>query len=93
MAKIQLPQYHEFVAKDDPTDATRWSDWLEGFEAMVRAMLVKDKKDQHAMLVHYIGQHCRKLLKKLPNNGTEEEDYVKAKKALTDYFTPTMNKC
>ena len=47
---VVLPNYPEFSPREDPTDAQRWSDWIEGFEALVRAMQinkqVKEDKDK-----------------------------------------------
>ena len=57
---VVLPNYPEFSPREDPTDAQRWSDWIEGFEALVRAMQinkqVKEDKDKYALLFHYVGQ-------------------------------------
>lgn len=93
----QLPVYHEFLPKEDPTDAQRWSDWMEGFEAMIRALqitkLVEDEeKDKYALLYHYAGQQVRSILKKLENNGSANESYTAAKTALNSHFKPKMNR-
>ena len=93
MAGIQLPQYAEFSPDgEDPTLPSKWNDWLDGFEAMIRAMSVKEDKDKCAMFLHYMGSSTRKLLKKLDDNGVEDEDFKQAKTALTSYFAPKMNR-
>ena len=96
MAGIQLPTYPDFNPKEDPTDAQRWSDWIDGFEAMIRALQitnqVKESKDKYALLYHYIGQNVRSILKKLDKNGSGNEDYKEAKAALDGYFKPKMNR-
>ena len=56
-----LPNYPEFTVLDDGTIATRWADWLEGFQAMIRAMKITDNADKRAMLMHYVGTDVRKL--------------------------------
>ena len=87
----QLPLYPEFIIIDDPSVPTKWHDWLEGFEAMISALKVKEKKDKRAMLKHYIGSEGRKLLSKLDNTGGDD-DYDTPVKALTGYFAPKMNR-
>ncbi len=95
---VALPTYPEFQVTDDPAVAQRWEEWLDGLEAMIRAMKVTDKEDKKAMLVHYAGNEVRKLLKKLPSStdlmtGTGEEDvYEAAKITLDTYFAPKMNR-
>ena len=96
MAGITLPNYPAFNPSEDPTDAQGWSDWLEGFEALIRALQianqVKEDKDKYALLYHYIGQPVRSILKKLENNGIEDEDYKAATTALDTHFKPKMNR-
>ena len=74
----QMPLYPEFITIADPSDATKWHDWLEGFEAMISVMKVKEKKDKRAILKHYIGSKGRKLLSKLDNTGGDYDTPVKA---------------
>lgn len=91
MAAIQLPTYAEFVITDDPSVATKWNDWLDGFEYLLRALKVDDNAYKRTLLLHYTGTEVRKLFKKLQNTGGNQ-DYDAAKKALTDYFSPKMNR-
>ena len=90
---VVLPNYPEF--SEDPRVAQRWSNWIEGFEALVRAMQinkqVKEDKDKYALLFHYVGQQTRNILKKLEDNGCADEGYKKAKAALEGHFKPKMN--
>jgi len=44
MAKT-LPEYPQFTPSDTPKDAAAWSDWLEGFQAMLDAMQIPDDAD------------------------------------------------
>ncbi len=37
-----LPEYPAFMPKDSPDDAARWTDWLEGFKAMLSAMNIPE---------------------------------------------------
>jgi hypothetical protein len=90
MAQVQLPAYPSFQIVDDPSVASKWEDWLDGFEAMTTAMKV-EKKDRKAMLIHYAGAEVRKLLKKLPE-ASEGDTYTKAITALNSYFAP-FEKC
>ena len=86
---IQLPAYPSFQIVDDPSVASKWEDWLEGFKALIGAMKVPDT-DQKAMLYHYIGGDVRKLLKKLP--GGEDCDYDTALELLKEYLALQMNR-
>ena len=92
MAGISLPNYPEFNPREDHTGAQRWSDWLEGLEALIRALQiskkVKEDKDKYALLYHFIGQPVRSILKKLENNGIADEDYTAATKALDAHLSP-----
>ena len=90
---VQLPPYPQFEITDDPSVASKWEDWIDGFEAMITAMKVKEAEDKKAMLVHYAGGDVRKLLKKLPEiPGEDKTVYETAKEALTSYFSPKMNR-
>ena len=51
---IQLPAYPEFNMVEDAAMATRWADWLDGFEAMCRAMRVEGNEHKRSMLLHYV---------------------------------------
>ena len=86
---IQLPAYPSFQIVDDPSVASKWEDWLEGFKAQIGAMKVPET-EQKAMLYHYIGGDVRKLLKKLP--GGEDCDYDTALELLNEYLAPQMNR-
>jgi hypothetical protein len=65
----QLPPYPDFSIVEEATIATRWADWLDGLQAMIRAMKVDDDADKRAMLLHYVGTDVRKLFKKLDDTG------------------------
>ena len=69
MASINLPHYPEFPVTDEPAFAPKWEEWLEGFEAMLRAMKVTDAGEKRNMLLHYIGAGGKKLLKCLEDIG------------------------
>ena len=91
-----LPEYMPYIAKDGPEDAATWADWLEGFKAMLGAMGVEQdaegKHKQFDLLWHYIGNQTRRTLKQLENNGVEDKSYVKAHKALSAHYAPTLNR-
>ena len=89
-----LPNYPSFDIVDDPTVASKWEDWLDGFEAMFRAMEITEEGRKRDLLLHYIGTGGRKLLKRLEDTGTagEEGEYTKPVEALTLYFTPKLDR-
>ena len=53
-------------------------------------MDISDKKHQRALLKHFIGEEHHALLDTLPDAGGDE-DYDKACKALSTYFSPKKN--
>ena len=99
---ISLPDYSKFLPKDAPEDSSNWSTWLDGFEGMVGAMNVPDdapgaentpaKTQWYKLFYHYIGPESRIVLKQCSENGMDSSDYGKAKKALTDRFSPSLNR-
>ena len=92
MAGIQLPNYPEFVPIEEPSVAVMWEDWYDGFDSLMGAMEITDKKKKYLKFKHYIGVKTRKILSKLPENGSGDQDFEKAVKALKDKFCPKMNR-
>ena len=41
---VNLPMYQEFIIVDDPSVATKWEDWIEGLEALMKAMVITDEE-------------------------------------------------
>ena len=84
----------------DPTETanlgSRWEDWKDGFEVMMKAMKIDSEADKRNMLLYYIGSDTPKIFQKknLDNTGVEVEDgeYTKPKAALQAYLVPKMNK-
>ena len=89
-----LPSYPEFVITDDPSIATKWEDWLDGFEAMILAMKIINEDEKRNMLMHYLGTPGRKLIKRLDDIGEvgKDDSYKKPKVALNKYFKPKFNR-
>jgi len=86
----EIPTYAVFDDTEGPGIATAWEEWLEGLDAMLRAMKVTDGSEKFDKLYHYLGS-TRKTLKKLSSNGIAARDYTAAKKALTEYYCPQRN--
>ncbi|KAI0215781.1 hypothetical protein LSAT2_032170 [Lamellibrachia satsuma] len=91
MANINLPRYPEFPVTDEPAIASKWEEWLEGSEAMLRAMKVTDAGEKRNMLLHYIGAGGRKLLKCIEDIGGDG-DYTGPINALNGYLKPKLNR-
>ena len=72
---VQLPNCPELTVVDDPAVASRWSEWLDGLEAMMKAMKVATEEDKQDLLFHYGGNDIRKLVKKLPAHVPAEGVY------------------
>ena len=85
-----LPTYPAFLEKEGPDLASEWEDWLDGLDSMLRAMKIEDNREKFVKFWHYLGK-TRKTLKKLDENGVQEEDYLQAKAALTKHFSPERN--
>jgi hypothetical protein len=65
--------------------ATRWTNWLDGFEMFILASGITDKKRKRALLLYQAGQRVREMFRQLPNTGTAA-DYKTATDKLTEYF-------
>ena len=90
-----LPTYPIFSPIDGPEDAVRWSEWLTGFEAMLKAMQVEkelDDKGKFRYFNHYIGTAARKILKRQDDNGVTEMKFSLAAKALSNHFSPKVKR-
>ena len=79
---------------DDPEVASKWEEWLEGFESMVAAMSVTTEKDKGNMLFYYLGSATRKVIKRRDDVGAEDADdcYTSLTTALNNYFKPKLNR-
>ena len=53
-------------------------------------MNITDNKDKFVKLYHYLGS-TRKVLKKLEQNGVEEQNCTQAKAALSQHYNPQRN--
>jgi hypothetical protein len=95
-AQVNLPPYPEFPVTEDPEICYKWEEWLEGFDAMLAAMKITDQKEQRKMLVYYIGNSGRKIIKRLPaadvGTGTEDNCYTLITTALDNHFKPKLNR-
>ena len=71
--------YQQFKLSPDPDIATKFEDWIEGLEALIQVGLKDregdDKEKKFHMLFHYMGPECRKIFKRLDNNGQATKDY------------------
>ena len=92
--QINLPMYPEFIVTDDPEVASKWEEWLEGFESMVAAMRVTTEKDKRNMLFYYLGSATRKVIKRLDGVSPENAAncYTSLRMALNNYFKPKLNR-
>ena len=61
-------------------------------DAANEANNVAARTERYRLLWHYIGQDCRKRLKKCDNNGIENASFTQAHTALTRTFSPTLNR-
>ena len=87
-----LPTYQQFVVSEEPDLATKWEEWLEGFEAMTNAMQVTDKQEEGGLLIYYAGAAVRKIIKIIPEVDINS-NFTDLKTALNKYFTPKLNRC
>ena len=79
---------------DDPEVASKWEEWLEGFELMVAAIRVTTEKDKRKMLFYYLDSATHKVIKRL--DGVSPEDaadcYTSLRTALNSYFKPKLKR-
>ncbi|KAJ8023109.1 hypothetical protein HOLleu_38194 [Holothuria leucospilota] len=68
----------------------RWKKWITRFENFSTAVDIVEPKHKRALLLHSIGKEAYDIFDTLPNTGKADE-YDKAVKALSDYFTPQKN--
>ena len=83
-----LPALKAFDTVGEPaTIQQRWAIWKTEFELFCAALVIKDAKQQRALLHHLAGTGIREFFKSIPNDKKgEEKDYKKAMDALTEHF-------
>jgi len=73
----ELPSYSVFDDTEDEGVSSRWEDWIEGLDSMLRAMEYTDKTKKYDKLNFYLNS-TGKTLKKLPLNGMDSQDIDRA---------------
>ena len=63
---IILPSHVEINHDNDPTVASRWADWIEGLEAMMRTMIVTEEKRKKSLLLYYMDMDTTNCSTKYP---------------------------
>jgi hypothetical protein len=59
----QLPPYPDFSIVEEATIVTRWADWLDGLQAMIRAMKVDDDGTKEPCCYTMLEQMLENFLK------------------------------
>ena len=79
-----LPAPKEFDTVGEPAALQqRWAIWKTEFELFCAALVIKDAKQQRALLHHLAGTGIREFFKSIPNDKKgEEKDYKKAMEHL-----------
>ena len=81
----------QFQPQSDPTNTgARWTVWVERYETYLIAADVKEGGRKRALLFYQAEPEVYKIFKILPDTG-DNEDYTKAKDALTKHFKPAKN--
>ena len=92
-----LSNIKPFDSHGDPSNVgRRWRRWLKSFclYADSKGLIIQadsaDKVQRRALLLHSAGENVQEIFKTLADTGAAA-DYVKAEKALNDYFIPKVN--
>ena len=88
-----LPQFRKFDINEEPTSlGIRWKAWLVEFENLLLALNIADKKRQRALMFYYAGKDIHDIYRTLITDEEANEDFGNAKKRITDYLEPKVNK-
>ena len=70
-----------------------WRKYAARFENMLLAMDITNATRKKAMLLHYVGEEINEIFETLEVQETDETEdvFIKAEKALKNYFTPQKN--
>ena len=76
----------------DPTNlSARWKRWIKAFELYAAGKGVTDAAQKKALLLHSAGMETQDIFFTLTLPDGDGSEYDKAKKALSDHFTPQAN--
>ena len=79
-----------FDCPDTAGISARWERWLRAFELFADGKGVKHADQKKALMLHTAGLSVQDILFTL-DEGTDENNYLKAKDALDKYFKPQAN--
>ena len=79
-----------FDCSDTAGISARWERWLRAFELFANEKEVKHADQRKALMLHTAGLSVQDIFFTL-DEGTGENNYVKAKDALEKYFKPQAN--
>ena len=87
-----LPDFIKFDTHVEPSSTgIRWKTWLSGFENLIIALGITDKKRQRALMLYYGGPDLHEIYQSL-NADSADEEFDAAKEKLSTYFEPKINK-
>ncbi|KAK2564023.1 hypothetical protein P5673_012236 [Acropora cervicornis] len=93
-----LSSIKSFDPHGDPSNVGRpWRRWLKSFclyadskGLIIQADSADNKEQRRALFLHSAGEDVQEIFETLADTGAAA-DYVKAEKALNDYFIPKVN--
>jgi hypothetical protein len=88
MAMPTLPSFDPYG--DNNSLSIRWEKWLKQFKTAMTAFNITTGTRLRASLLHFGGDDIQEVFETLTDTGSDD-DFDKAEKALTDYFTPKQN--
>ncbi|KAJ8036439.1 hypothetical protein HOLleu_20412 [Holothuria leucospilota] len=90
-AQASVPSFDPLdISVDIHALGLRWKKWITRSETFSTAVDIVEPKRKWALLLHSIGKEAYDIFGTLPYTGKADE-YDKAMKALSDYFTPQKN--
>ncbi len=86
-----MPTLAPFDPHNEPTAlSVKWGKWLKRYEGAMVGFNITGDKRKRALLLHYGGEQVQAVFGILSDTGNEN-DYEKAKEALTTHFIPKQN--
>ena len=70
----------------------QWEEWLEAIEREFRFFRITDAQDKKDAMIIYGGKEIARLEKSLPDADNGEDEYVKLRDKLCNYYAPKKNR-
>ena len=90
MMATSLPDFPPFDTESEPTSlGIKWKKWILRLENLFVALDIKDKAQQKALLLHYVGANLSDIYYTLASE--DDKEYQQVKEKLEAHFEPKVN--